>query len=916
MAWTITLDFDDGGGARDITTYVNEESFKRSRTLWNELQPTIDYLKFDMNWYETIVKLFLGLDGAEVAVVVQEDAVDYFTGYVRTNWNFSLTTRPQSFKVECVDPGILLKEKIVKPDTPALWENYTVYNSGDSTSSILSKLMIGAGFTHADIDADSVGDTIDYFPYVEDGRNYFDTMATLLYEHHRTFYFDEYGNMKLFDWSPASISTGDTFDNDNMVGELRLQKLPEKYQQVSVRYWEHKTLTDEIVFEETTNQNQTYKCSITLEAGEFYPKGGDSRNVYADYRVDGQDLIAVKGAYTDTVMGDSVSENTFTSYFTKALMQYENNAGTAEYIYKLDVVGDAIVKGDLIIKERDNVTGTDKKLKYECRHLYTALTAARMVRGLASYYRYADFTYLLTSGDSIPLGEYVSIAETSWLDINNVCVVQGREDNEFTSKSVYRLEGIAEYNAGDTIGDVGGVYTSPFPTQSRDYIIVGASNYAGDADYFCDGTSDETEINTAITYANANSVGEVHLAGGEFIIDDEVSMLSGVILNLNGCTITRNAAEATDYAIDMTPASGTATNMTLLNGIVQSGDSDSSTNPLIYISDADNVLIRSVDILDSTGEGIYIYSTDENVGNISVERCTIRDCAEAGIYIRPDIHHESAIRILNNTISGCDYGVNTLYATTTISNNQITDCKRGGIFVNTSDDSVITNNFVMESGYYRETAVRSGIYVYDSASDDNLVVGNVARRNGNLINNYACEHSTNEPQLDGNVLTNITAARSAVQAYEGTYSYLITKDVAAGTGAQFEMTDNTNTTDQHGLQDAYIYRLGMRIYIPSGGIQASEVTIYISDYQASWEHSTQAAAAVYDAWQYVEVTRTMRAAPTGCLVRLYFSSTAADTEYVYIDDVRLVSMTSSNTAHSNQFTDAGTGTKIHGNSWQ
>ena len=422
MAWSITLDFDDGNGARDITNYVDTGSFKRSRTLWKELQPTVDYLKFDMLWNSTIMNLFLGLDGADVSVAVQDDGEDYFTGYVRTNWDFSLTTRPQSFKVECVDPGILLTEKVVKPATPTMWEDYTVFNSSNASTSILSQLMIGAGFTHDDIDATSIGDTVDYFTYVEGGRTYWEVISTLLYEYHRTFYFDESGSMKIFDWSPDSISTGDTFDNDNMVGELRLKKNPEKYQQVAVSYWGHKTLSDEIVFSETTDGNQTYKCSITLAADEYYPTGSDSKDVYADYAVEGQDLIAVKDAATNTIMGDSVVEETFTSYFTKAKLKYHNAGSAAEYIYKLDIIGDAIVKGDLNVKEREYVTGTDKKLSYECKHLYTDVAATRLSRALASYYRYSDFTYSLMSGDSMALGDYVSVVETSFLNINNTCV--------------------------------------------------------------------------------------------------------------------------------------------------------------------------------------------------------------------------------------------------------------------------------------------------------------------------------------------------------------------------------------------------------------------------------------------------------------------------------------------------------------
>jgi len=266
MAWVVQLDFDDGNGWIDITDYVLTETFVRDRSLWNELQPNINSLRFEMIWSSAIVTPLLNTDN-EVAVNVTKDGEDYFTGIVRTNWSFSVTTRPQSVRIECVDKGILLKEKKVKPVTPALWENYKIINNGDIDSSLLHQLLYSAGFTSDEInltgngeiteyfidgyfvgnyfiedyfaDAEgeltTLGDTIDYFRYVESGRTYWDVISTLLYEFHHIFYFNESGQFCVFDWSPASIEIGDTLDNSNMVGELSIKKLPEKYEAMQVK---------------------------------------------------------------------------------------------------------------------------------------------------------------------------------------------------------------------------------------------------------------------------------------------------------------------------------------------------------------------------------------------------------------------------------------------------------------------------------------------------------------------------------------------------------------------------------------------------------------------------------------------------------------------------------------------------------
>lgn len=159
----------------------------------------------------------------------------------------------------------------------------------------------------------------------------------------------------------------------------------------------------------------------------------------------------------------------------------------------------------------------------------------------------------------------------------------------------------------------------------------------------------------------------------------------------------------------------------------------------------------------------------------------------------------------------------------------------------------------------------------------------------NLVDNGDCESETVPALWDGSTpaSSNCTFARSDAQADEGTYSYLLTKTIAAGTGGNqyLHPAGDPRRTTLRGIIPGGSYTFRARIYIPSGGIQGSEVVLNIGNYTGSWDVTSQAAAASYDAWQTVEVTKTIAAAATGILFRIDAASAAALNEFFYVDQI-------------------------------
>lgn len=161
----------------------------------------------------------------------------------------------------------------------------------------------------------------------------------------------------------------------------------------------------------------------------------------------------------------------------------------------------------------------------------------------------------------------------------------------------------------------------------------------------------------------------------------------------------------------------------------------------------------------------------------------------------------------------------------------------------------------------------------------------------NLCDRGDCESAT-PPMVRGEtvpVTSSATFLPDATQFYAGVQSYRFTKTIAAGTYAYILLTDSSSNVDMHGFLPGQTVTKRFRLRIPSGGILGSECTFYIYDYAGGgWQETNVSAQNLYDQWQEVTVTRTLRAGATGVQVLFFAASTAALNEYFNVDEVEIL----------------------------
>ena len=279
------------------------------------------------------------------------------------------------------------------------------------------------------------------------------------------------------------------------------------------------------------------------------------------------------------------------------------------------------------------------------------------------------------------------------------------------------------------------------------------------------------------------------------------------------------------------------------------------------------------------------------------------------------IENTTQFLVLGIYLSGCDRGV--------VSGNRVEDMigrvdGRSGIGINIVSAGGGTQGFNNDcTGNVVSDCNGRGIL---NSATNTLIASNEIVDCGDLVSWAGCEHATTHPRFSttsGVTLSDCTLARSAVQKNIGSYSRLMTKTVAAGTAATYDLQDNNDTTDLHGVLPEHEYTYRARVYVPStGGPAATEVRIALGEYYnpgggAQWNWTEQAAS-VQDSWETLSINKTINASATGIIVRVQIDSAAANTEFIYLDsfDFQVMGIHIEHGAETGNFYDTGTGTQL------
>jgi len=283
-------------------------------------------------------------------------------------------------------------------------------------------------------------------------------------------------------------------------------------------------------------------------------------------------------------------------------------------------------------------------------------------------------------------------------------------------------------------------------------LVVAAPEYMGVADYYCETTSAQTVIQTAIDRMAGIGGGIVELTEGQFNTTATIELnQDNVILEGHGfnTVIMKNC---NDYAIESVGGSGTEiSGIQLRNLKVTKHTDDNNAKDLIYIKYSDNVIIQGVWADNSIVVGFRLVYCDNSLltANVATNNDSI------GIFIDGDVLTPTQVKIIGNTAtSNGTYGIGMADIVHSVISNNICDANGDhGIAVIMSNYNSVTGNITRGNGTVEGDS--GGIYL--SVSDHNVISGNIATDNisdGILIHASTCDKNV----VTGNRATANTVA--------------------------------------------------------------------------------------------------------------------------------------------------------------
>ena len=375
-------------------------------------------------------------------------------------------------------------------------------------------------------------------------------------------------------------------------------------------------------------------------------------------------------------------------------------------------------------------------------------------------------TGVIAKADIVALG---IPAQDTVVDISGkVDNVTGKElsSNDYTTLEKTKLDGVAtgaevniqsdwDATTGDalilnkpTISSGGGVASVRF--------VIGTSTAgwtADDCDYLCDGTSDEVEINAAITALPVNG-GEILILDGTYNMADSIKIMSRNNVSIRGngnATILKRMYDQTSVANYGVITLTTATYCTIKDLQVDGNKTvyNSANNTGIYLNSSNNNTITG-NTCNNNGRGIYPSTSSDN-NTVTGNTCSSNFF---GIYLRTSNNNNN---ITGNTCNNNDfYGI---YLTISNNNNNITgntcDSNDIGIYLSSSsDNNTVTGNtcdsndigiqlyFSNNNTTTGNTCNNNGRGIYLSASNNNAITGNTCIRGTGLAGDYTASRYT------------------------------------------------------------------------------------------------------------------------------------------------------------------------------
>jgi len=573
MSWSIFVDF--GTGDQDITEHCGKVS--RNRTAHKDLRSTINTCHFEV--YDKTVANQFNTATDDMPLAIEKDGANWFVGMIRPTYKSEVSSDFKKLTVEGYDRGVLLQKSI---NQTLAYQDYKVCNPSSKSTSIIHQLFYEAGIADSELDLSLIDKTIDWFVIEREDKTTYRDQINLLLQFGYIYDCRPSGLFELIDIFPSSLS-GTLIEDSDMYGEtgarLKYERKESAYEAARVTWHPHDTLTGKLLFSDTTGGTDESFCDISLGAGEWYPDGSDTEDVYSKFELDGYELITVSNHNLDWE-NSGVTLNTETHGNKRSLIKFYSAGGGT--ITKFDITGDAVVRdlNDIRKSVRYNVVDTEKIKEIETRYITDADDAKKLANGVADWYKYSNFQYRFEAIDSYDPGDILEL-DSDIMEFDTYIRVIEIVEDEFDNIKI-TAEGITAYSLNDV--EIENEITSPRAVistrQENNRMVSKVEHQIG----FTDTPSGGTQTPTQVTIATCKAVGTHSIL---LIWDRQLNLTNFdhyevQVSDDNGVSWYSLKFDGTDWKDTLDDTTDVLSEFLVHSGIPHTGDADTPSGKQLY----------------------------------------------------------------------------------------------------------------------------------------------------------------------------------------------------------------------------------------------------------------------------------------------------------------------------------------------
>jgi len=473
----VYLDFQDGAGYRDISSYVKYDSLVYTNKGCSD---TFHYAQNEASFdviYNAALYALLKNATTDILVNIKKSGVDDFTGRIfptkaRTyngilnNTTISLSAEDSTQKLD-VDIG------------DVVYFGYAICNPASPATSIVHQLCYRAGFAPAKITSSvTIAKTITAFAPESENDSILDVLDTLLFEYGYVLHFNESDVLTPVKWITSdSVSTN--FTEANMIQEVEVEDSVKDYYGLTTTYYEIGQIETTSGYSANIKLYQDSNCSYDsngnftgyeITPGYLYPPAcnaidtttsgssivyqeyDDSSSKYwtnyaivhsldYNYKVfdsDFSSIIATSGCYMDAGFDTGITVDMIHFYNKKARIVLKNPTASYLTLRYLDIRGYVWYRTAARIAEVNNTTVSGQKLDtYVSTFLHTQADASTFTTYLAKQYDIGATFYTVMSDKFADVGTVCNVTMNDGTNQN--CLIMSRQWNEAVRYYTYKV---------------------------------------------------------------------------------------------------------------------------------------------------------------------------------------------------------------------------------------------------------------------------------------------------------------------------------------------------------------------------------------------------------------------------------------------------------------------------------------------